>query len=106
MIRLVVVGAENADVQHIVGHHRRHNPIVQQVRSVVQSGSLGKLVAVSDLWTLRKPYDYFEITWRRSQPGGGPTLSNLIHEIDNLRFIKWPGCSLFFGCCSYNTGLS
>ena len=79
--------AEDAEIQLVIGQHRRHSLLIQQARSIVQGGSLGKLVAVSVLWTLRKPDDYFEITWRRSKPGGGPALLNLIHEIDNLRFI-------------------
>jgi len=79
--------AENAEIQLVIGQHRRHSPLIQQTRSIVQGGSLGKLVAVSVLWMLRKPDDYFETTWRRSKPGGGPALINLIHEIDNLRFI-------------------
>lgn len=83
----IVELAENAEIQLVVGHHRRHSPLVQQARSIVQGGTLGRLAAVSALWTLRKPDDYFEITWRRSRPGGGPALINLIHEIDNLRFI-------------------
>ena len=79
--------AEKAGVKLVVGHHRRHNPLVQHAQSLVHGGSIGKLVAVSALWTLHKPDDYFETTWRRSRPGGGPALINLIHEIDNLRFI-------------------
>ena len=38
-------------------------------------------------WTLLKPDYYFEVDWRRRRPGGGPTLINLIHELDSLRFI-------------------
>ena len=79
--------AENAEIQLVIGQHRRHSPLIQKARSIIQGGSIGKLVAVSVLWTLRKPDDYFEITWRRTKPGGGPALINLIHEIDNLRYI-------------------
>jgi predicted dehydrogenase len=83
----IVALATEAGVQLLVGHHRRYNPLVQQARSIVRGGLLGKLVGVSVLWTLRKPDDYFEVTWRRSRPGGGPALINLIHDLDNLRFI-------------------
>jgi len=79
--------AQVAGVQILVGHHRRHSPLVQQARTIVQSGDLGKLVGVSVLWTLLKPDDYFCATWRQTRPGGGPALINLIHDIDNLRFI-------------------
>ena len=78
--------AERCGVQVLVGHHRRHNPLVQGARAIVQHGELGKLVAVSALWTLMKSHDYYEVVWR-TQPGGGPVLTNLIHDIDNLRFM-------------------
>jgi len=78
--------AEAADVPVLVGHHRRHNPIVRQARDVVRSGTLGRLTAVSATWLARKPDDYFDVAWRR-QLGGGPVLINLIHDIDSLRFI-------------------
>ena len=78
--------AEAAGTPVLVGHHRRHNPIIRKARDVVQSGALGRLVAVSATWLLRKPDDYFQVAWRR-QPGGGPVLINLIHDIDSLRFI-------------------
>lgn len=73
-------------VPMLVGHHRRHNPIIKAAREAVANGKLGQLTAVVGLWLLRKPDDYFEVAWRREQ-GGGPLLINLIHDIDNLRFV-------------------
>jgi predicted dehydrogenase len=73
-------------VPMLVGHHRRHNPIIKAARETVANGKLGQLTAVVGLWLLRKPDDYFEVVWRREQ-GGGPLLINLVHDIDNLRFI-------------------
>ena len=78
--------SEAAGVPVLVGHHRRHNPIVRKAREIIRSGALGRLTAVSATWLVRKPDDYFEVAWRREE-GGGPILINLIHDIDNLRFI-------------------
>jgi predicted dehydrogenase len=70
----------------LVGHHRRHNPRIKAVRAAVASGRLGQLTAVVGLWLLKKPDDYFDVAWRR-EAGGGPVLINLVHDVDNLRFI-------------------
>src|SRR5207237_7798811 len=78
--------AERAGVALLVGHHRRYNPVIEKSRELVRSGALGKLITVVALWLIRKPDDYFEIAWRREQ-GGGPILINLIHDIDDLRYI-------------------
>lgn len=78
--------AAEAKVPLIVGHHRRHNPILRRARAIVQSGRLGKPVAASGLATFYKPDSYFEMAWRREK-GGGPVLINLIHDIDIMRFL-------------------
>lgn len=78
--------ARKADVPVLVGHHRRHNPIVRAARELVQQGRLGKLVSASVLATFLKPESYYAQAWRRTL-GAGPVLINLIHEIDLLRFV-------------------
>ena len=82
---LVRVQAETG-VAVLVGHHRRHNPINRRARALVAEGRLGRIVTASALATFLKPASYFDVAWRR-QPGGGPILINLIHDIDMLRFI-------------------
>ena len=82
----LAAAAEAADVPIMVGHHRRHNPIIETARDVVASGQLGRIVAVNLTWLLRKPASYFDVAWRR-EPGGGPILINLVHEVDALRFM-------------------
>lgn len=84
--RTLVHAAEAAKLPLLVGHHRRHNPIIEKAREIVQGGGIGRLTAVNALWLLQKPDDYFETAWRR-EPGGGPLLINAIHDIDDLRFI-------------------
>lgn len=68
----------------LVGHQRRHNPIVRKAKSIVDAGTLGRPVSATVLCTWLKPLDYFDVAWRR-QPGGGPILINLIHDIDLMR---------------------
>lgn len=83
----IVKAADDNRVQVLVGHHRRHNSLVQQTRLALQSGELGKLTAVSMLWTLMKPSDYYQKQWRCTPPGGGPTFINLVHELDLVRYL-------------------
>ncbi len=102
-VQLLQTASAN-DAKVLVGHHRRHNPVVQKAQAIVQSGELGKLTAVSVLWTLLKPADYFEVAWHR-QPGGGPVMTNLVHDIDNLRFICGEIRSLYAITSSATRGL-
>jgi predicted dehydrogenase len=81
----LIKAAGDARVQIAVGHHRRFDPAVQAARAIIASGEIGRLVGVSGIWATRKHNDYYEADWRR-QPGGGPVLINLIHDIDMLRF--------------------
>jgi predicted dehydrogenase len=82
----LVAAAKQADVPLLVGHHRRHSAILAQARDVIRSGKLGRVTSVTAFTTFLKPDPYFEMTWRR-EPGGGPVLINLIHDIDDLRFL-------------------
>jgi predicted dehydrogenase len=82
----LVESAHENGVRLLVGHHRRFNPLVEMTRRTIQEGKIGKLVAVSSLWVILKPSDYFDVEWRR-QSGGGPVLINMIHDIDNMRHI-------------------
>lgn len=71
----------------LIGHHRTHSPIMAKAAAVVGSGKLGTLVAINGTAMFYKPDDYFDQgPWRR-QPGGGPILINMIHEVHNLRML-------------------
>ncbi len=70
----------------LVGHHRRYYPVVQQTRSLITKGTIGDLLAVTGQWTTRKHDAYFEPAWRR-KVAAGPLLTNLVHDLDTLRFI-------------------
>lgn len=78
---------EASSVPALVGHHRLHSPIMAEAIRVIADGTLGPLVAITGSALFRKPDSYFEeAPWRR-EPGGGPILINLIHEIANLRAL-------------------
>ncbi|MGQ3070218.1 MAG: Gfo/Idh/MocA family protein [Ferrovibrionaceae bacterium] len=70
----------------LVGHHRRHSASLKAARAAIAEGRVGAVTAVTALSHLLKPDDYFDVAWRR-QPGGGPILINLIHVVDDLRYL-------------------
>ncbi len=85
--RLIEAARQN-NIRILVGHQRRFSIRVEMARYIVSGGELGKLVGVTITWALLKPPQYYEgpFAWRKNK-GGGPILINLIHEIDNLRYI-------------------
>ena len=78
---------KNNPVPMLVGHHRRHSSTLQQARRAITSGQLGRLVTVMGSAQFYKPASYFEQGAWRTRAGGGPILINLIHEMDNLRYL-------------------
>lgn len=84
--RKICAAAEAAGLPAIVGHQRRHNPIVRRAQRIIADGLIGQPVCLTALATWYKPADYYDTRWRREK-GGGPILINLIHDIDLLRFL-------------------
>jgi predicted dehydrogenase len=83
----LVRAGEDAGVPILIGHHRAHSPIMAKARQVVDSGVLGRLVAVTGTAMFVKPDHYYaDAPWRR-EIGGGPILLNMIHEVHNLRML-------------------
>jgi len=78
---------EDTGATVLVGHHRRHSPILRRAHEIIEQGVLGRVVAVQGSAMFHKPDEYFrEAPWR-TKPGGGPILINMVHEIDNLRVL-------------------
>ena len=81
----LIEAADEAGVPVLIGHHRRHNPIMRKAAAAIataaRAGDRGR-----GLWLSHKPDDYFDVAWRR-EAGGGPVLINAIHDIDCLRML-------------------
>jgi predicted dehydrogenase len=81
---------EAARVPMMVGHHRQHGSVMAKAVEIVQSGVLGKIVAIvgTTLYYKAENEGYFDppYTWRR-EIGGGPVLINMIHEVGNMRAL-------------------
>lgn len=43
------------DVPILVGHHRRHNPLVEQTKAILDDRTLGTVTTVTALWQMQKP---------------------------------------------------
>jgi len=83
----LLAAVEATGARAIVGHHRAHSPIMARARAVIDEGRLGRIVAVMGSAVFMKPDRYFDDgPWRR-EPGGGPILINMIHEVHNLRML-------------------
>jgi predicted dehydrogenase len=83
---ILVTSAEAAGVPLLIGHHRRHNPMIQAAKAALEAGRLGKMLTAQGTFWVAKPDDYFGIQWRR-EAGGGPVLINLIHDVDLFRYL-------------------
>ena len=78
--------AKAADVQTLVGHHRRHHACVTRLKEIIESGAIGTPILASMIWAMKKPDSYFEGNWRAGADGS-PVMINLVHEVDLLRYL-------------------
>lgn len=80
----LIAAARTAGLALVAGHHRRCHPFVAEARARLRL--IGRPVALSGIWSLRKHAAYFDVPWRRV-PGAGPVMTNLSHELDLLRVL-------------------
>ena len=75
------------NVEILVGHHRRHNPIIKKAKEIIDNGELGELKTVHINCLMHKPNQYYKSSKWRTKKGSGPILVNLIHDIDLINFL-------------------
>lgn len=83
--RALTQAAQQANVPVLVGHHRRHNPLVQKAAALIAEGAIGEVRAAQVTCWFYKPDDYFDIAPWRKRGGAGPISVNLVHDVDLMR---------------------
>lgn len=83
----LVAAAARTRTPVLIGHHRRHNPLVQAAKEILRRGELGQIRAVHSQCWFYKPDHYFDIAPWRCKKGAGPISVNLVHDIDLLRHL-------------------
>ena len=83
----IVDASEANDVPVLVGHHRRHNPLIQEAASLIKSGAIGNVRAAHATCWFYKPDDYFDAALWRKRQGAGPISVNLVHDVDLMRYF-------------------
>lgn len=83
--RQLTEAADKAGVSMLVGHHRRHNGMVQAAKRALTEGAVGDIRAVQATCWFYKPDYYFKVAPWRTKKGAGPISVNLVHDVDLLR---------------------
>ena len=83
--KILTDAASAANVTLLVGHHRRHNPLIQKASELISNGAIGEIRAAQVTCWFYKPDDYFDIAPWRKQKGAGPISVNLVHDVDLMR---------------------
>ncbi len=83
----LIDAAAKENIAVLVGHHRRHNPLMQKAKSLIVDGVIGEPRSAHGSCWLYKPDDYFDIAPWRKKLGAGPISVNLVHDIDLMRYL-------------------
>jgi len=83
----IVRAGEETGVPILVGHHRRHNPIIQKAAELIKTGAIGEIRAAQATCWFYKPDDYFDAAPWRKKHGAGPISVNLVHDVDLMRHL-------------------
>lgn len=91
--RELVTYCEKNDIPHGHGFSARFSPLWQEVKRIVEAGTLGRIVSVSAACMHTGGLAFAGDNWRfkASDNPGGPLFQCGIHKIDTLRFLFGEG---------------
>ena len=79
--------SKNNNVDILVGHHRRHNPIMNKAFEIIKNNQIGKVRTVHVHCQFYKPDQYFKNSEWQKKDGAGPIFVNLIHDLDLMNYL-------------------
>jgi predicted dehydrogenase len=85
--QMILVEKKNSDIKLMFGFNHRFHPAVIKAKAIVNSGNLGKIIALRGLYGKSGGKD-FPNSWRnnKSISGGGILLDQGIHMLDLFRY--------------------
>ena len=86
--RIINISKKN-NTPLLIGYHRRYNILVDEIKKIITSKKLGKIVSVNVICWFYKHKAYFDKKWR-TEKGAGPLGINLVHDIDMLCYWLGP----------------
>ncbi len=79
--------SKKKSVEVLVGHHRRHNPIIEKAQEIINKSIIGEIRTIHLNCQMYKPDEYFENSIWKKEEGAGPVFVNLIHDLDLMNFL-------------------
>ena len=87
--RKIINSSMKNKTQLLIGYHRRHNSMAENVKKKIDSGKLGKIVSANIMCWMYKNKEWYKEKWRIKK-GGGPLGINLVHDIDFICYLLGP----------------
>jgi predicted dehydrogenase len=85
--RQVIAAAARAGITTAVGFNRRHHPLFERARGLLQEGAIGRVHVVQTTFCEPSPPDRMPEWKRRRATGGGVLLDLASHHIDQVRWM-------------------
>ena len=93
-------------VEILVGHHRRHNPLIKKAKELLDKNLIGQVRTVHIHCQMFKPDKYFkEASWKKND-GAGPIFVNLIHDLDLMNYFFGMVKTVFANICTSKRGFN